>query len=398
MKTIPLHSLVVIVGPSGAGKSTVATDLFAPHEIISSDQIRAQLTGDFRTQTANDEVFAELRRRVELMVSMGQRAVVDATNLKARDRLPYVEIAKRYQIKLYYLVVDRPLEQKLSTGGWRLSVNGLIEKHDETFNSNRKAIEQGDSVATVIYHTELFKVVKRSDVHDAVKDFDRVMVVGDIHGNYEDAVALSNQADSNNAFTIYLGDVIDYGDRNLDAFNLVYNRVMSGHALMVWGNHERKLDTWIRAEFGKGYRGKVGHGMNKTLSEIAALADNKVFAAKWRALETISRQHYVLDDLLFTHGAATAEMWNIDSHRLNGVHGQLAFFGQVHDTEPFREDGYPNRVYNWTDWIAAGKTVVVGHDIRSTEDPVVVKNNNGGTAIFLDTGSGKGGKLSHIVF
>lgn len=399
MKNISLHSIVLLIGPSGAGKSTLARQTFQNSEIISSDDIRAELTGDFRIQTANSEVFAELHRRVELRINMGQRAVVDATNLRTRDRSFFVDLARKYNVNLYYLVVDRPLEEKLRDGGWRLSVDNLVERHDQVFRSNRGDILRGDGVATVIEHTEVFTVTQRGSISDLVHGkFDQLMVVGDVHGNYVQAKEFADLADSINAFTVYLGDVIDYGDQNLDSFNLVYERVTQGRAVMVWGNHERKLDMWVKSNFGQNYRGKIGHGMKKTIDEIANLADKALFKARWRAMESLSRQHYVYNNMLFTHAAASADLWNSDAHRPGGEAGQLAFFGQVDKDVPMREDGYPNRLYDWTTAVPAGKTVVVGHDILSKDEPLIIKNQNDSTVIFLDTGSSKGGKLSQITF
>ena len=139
-------------------------------------------------------------------------------------------------------------------------------------------------------------------------------------------------------------------------------------------------------------------GMKMTVDEILALPDPVPFKAAWTALDSLSRQHYVIGNTLFTHAAATVGLWTNTSHRPNGEHGQLAYFGQVDREAPTRADGYPNRVYGWIDDIPSGKTVVVGHDIRSTSEPLVVENSNGGRAIFLDTGSSKGGKLSHIIY
>lgn len=391
-----------MIGPSGAGKSTLAAKLFDKHEIISSDEIRSELCGDFRIQTRNDEIFAEVHRRAELRISLGQRVVIDATNIKARDRKFFVDLALRMGVKLYYLVVDRTLTDKLSTGGWRLEVNGLIERHDSIFRSNLREILIGDGVATVIKHTDDFGIVRRAEITDLVNHgrFKKIMAVGDIHGNAEDTARLIELADSENAFTVYLGDVIDYGERNLEAFWMVYERVVSGKALLVWGNHERKMNMWIQAKFGATYRGKISYGMQKTLNEIKTLniSSRNAFHAAWNAMESLAKQHYVFDDLLFTHGAATVEMWNMKEHRLHGEHGQLAYFGQIDRDKPLTEDGHPHRVYDWVPLVPAGKTVVVGHAIRSESEPFVVENHHGSRVVFLDTGSGKGGKLSHIYY
>lgn len=400
MKNITLHSIVLMIGPSGSGKSTLANQLFPQHEIISSDCIRAELCGDFRIQTRNDEVFSEVHRRTEQRITMGQRAVVDATNLKAKDRRFFVDLSARMGVQLYYVVVNRTVDEKLATGGWRLEVNGLIQRHDETFRSNLRDILKGDGVATVIQAEHEFRVIKRGDIKDmiAAGEFSKYMAVGDVHGNLVEARATAMIADEENAFTIYLGDVIDYGDHNLDAFWFVYKRIIAGKAVMVWGNHERKLDMWIKHGFGASYRGQISHGMQKTVDEILKLEDRTAFSAAWYAMECMGRQHYVVGDRLFTHAAATIGVWDIKDHRPHGEHGQLAYFGQVNRAVPMRDDGYPNRVYDWVNDIPAGKTVVVGHDIRSTTEPMIVENAIGGTAVFLDTGSSKGGKLSHMAF
>jgi hypothetical protein len=59
-------------------------------------------------------------------------------------------------------------------------------------------------------------------------------------------------------------------------------------------------------------------------------------------------------------------------------------------------------LYNWVDEIPMGRTVMVGHDrmpvfnVPITE-PMVKTNSNGGKAIFIDTGCGKGGFLTGAV-
>lgn len=389
-----------MIGPSGAGKSTIAKKLFPQHEIISSDDVRAEICGDFRIQSRNNEVFAEVHRRAELRIANGQRVVVDATNLKTRDRQFFIDLAHRYKVKLYYLVVNRSVEEKLATGGWRLEVGGLIEKHENTYKSNLRTILNGDGVATVIHYTDQFRVVQRGEIQQILMNgnYRKVMAVGDIHGNPVDTRLAANVADTEHAFTIYLGDVVDYGDHNLEAFWVVYQRVIQGKAVLVWGNHERKLDMWIKADFGTTYRGTVSPGMQKTVNELRQLSNKASFIAAWRAMESMARQHYVIEDLLFTHGAATPEMWLMTDHRLHGEHGQLAYFGQIDRDKPAREDGYPTRIYDWVEKIPAGRTAVVGHDIRDREEPVIHDNDCGGRAVFLDTGSGKGGKLSYKIW
>lgn len=406
MEKINLHSLVLMVGPSGAGKSTAIKALFNESEVVSSDAIRAELLGDFQIQTNQDSVWAEVHRRVRLKLSFGQRVVVDATNLRFRDRSVFVNIAKEFAVELVYVVVNRPVEEKLATAGWRADHKGLIEKHEELFNNNRKDIMRGDGVARVmIYGKDDIEVVKH--VNDSANDhaawFSKgVMVLGDVHGNYDEFKTLVAEAGEKGLNILFLGDIVDYGDDNLAVFDRVYDLVRKGRARMIWGNHERKMTRWIDSGFGATFKGTVTHGMAKTVNEIHAAVQKNPnfelqFTAKWRMLYTNSRQHWVYNNYLFTHGAATTAMWVMKGHSLPGFHSNMAFFGEVDEAAPQREDGYPNRVYNWVNAIPSKKTVVVGHDPRDKTAPFVVTNSEGGRAIFLDTGSSKGGKLSCII-
>ncbi len=395
-----------MVGPSGAGKSTAIKALFNESEVVSSDAIRAELLGDFQIQTNQDVVWAEVHRRVRQKLSFGQRVVVDATNLRFRDRSVFVNMAKDFAVELIYVVVNRPVEEKLATAGWRADHKGLIEKHEELFNNNRKDIMRGDGVARVVsYGKDDIEVVKH--VNDAANDhaawFSKgVMVLGDVHGNYNEFKTLVAEAGEKGLNILFLGDIVDYGDDNLAVFDRVYDLVRKGRARMIWGNHERKMTRWVDSGFGATFKGIVTHGMAKTVDEIRAAVQKNAnfelqFAAKWRMLYTNSRQHWVYNNYLFTHGAATTAMWDMKGHSLSGFHSNMAFFGEVDEAVPQREDGYPNRVYNWVNAIPSKKTVVVGHDPRDKTAPFVVTNSEGGRAIFLDTGSSKGGKLSCII-
>jgi len=87
MKTIPIGpSIVIMVGPSGAGKSTLIEKHFNKREVISTDDLRVEFTGDKRRQDKDDEVLAEVSRRVEAKILVGQRVVIDATHIRDTDR------------------------------------------------------------------------------------------------------------------------------------------------------------------------------------------------------------------------------------------------------------------------------------------------------------------------
>lgn len=145
--------LTLLVGPSGAGKSTHAMSFFKRDQVISSDSLREQLTGDFRNQAMNEQVFAALHAIVKTRIENGLDTCVDATNLRAADRRKIRDLVPQ-DCQIVYVVIDRPLHQKLLTAGWRSEVQikgkSLIETHHESFRSGLKHILAGDSDPRVI--------------------------------------------------------------------------------------------------------------------------------------------------------------------------------------------------------------------------------------------------------
>lgn len=143
--------LTIMIGTSGAGKSTWLRGDDAKslgiHEshIVSSDQIRADFCGDFKDQSKNDEVFAALHAVVRTRISHGLNTVIDATNLKRKDRLANVALAGGAEVR--YVMVERPLTQKLRDADWRKPE--VIEKHQNTFNIQHKDILKGDNQPNV---------------------------------------------------------------------------------------------------------------------------------------------------------------------------------------------------------------------------------------------------------
>jgi protein phosphatase len=402
MKKIPLHSLVILVGPTGAGKSNLARQKFADYEIISSDEIRYDLTGDTMRQDINDVVFREVHRRTGVKLDLGERAVVDATNLRKRDRLGLADIGLRHGVPVFYIVVNRDLASKEASMRGREIISGSVRKQHDIFQSNERDILHGDNIANVIdYRTEDFKVVgklPKTDILQEIKDrgYRGVTVLGDVHGMSAGLKDATEWASMRGLFTIFLGDVVDYGPNSIECVEHIYDIIMRGRGLLVMGNHERKIERWIEQSRQGEIRVHLSEGNKSTTRAIEALSGDsrKKFECKFKALIGFSRHHWVIGDTLFAHGAAEPEMFNINSSRLTGRFETMALFGEVDNSVKTRDDGYPNRVYNWVDRIPAGKKVMVGHDIRSTFKPLIVKGSQGGTAYFMDTGSGKGGRLT----
>lgn len=133
-------SLTLMVGPTGAGKSTwlrseenLKNYGISPAEIVSSDQVRQDLFGSFLDQSDNERVFNVVHRLAKARIDVGLNATIDATNLRRSDRRDAIDFTKPSSVR--YIVIDRPLQDKLNTAGWRAQFPGLIEKHHWRFQS-----------------------------------------------------------------------------------------------------------------------------------------------------------------------------------------------------------------------------------------------------------------------
>ncbi len=116
---IPDPSLVVLVGAAGAGKSTLAARLFAPDEIVSSDALRAVVSGDEDDQTASKLAFRILHRTVDRRLGAGRLTVVDATNLAASARRPLIRRAQGLGFPAAAIVLDLDAETVLAQNAAR---------------------------------------------------------------------------------------------------------------------------------------------------------------------------------------------------------------------------------------------------------------------------------------
>lgn len=432
VKHIPIGStLIMLVGPSGSGKSTFAGANFDPAQVVSADALRIEIAGDLRRQDLNDEVFDEFFRRLEFRLANGQNVVADATNIRDADR---THMAKHFRERGYgvvYVVINRSLAAKMNSAGWREAVKDkhgktLVEQHEMTFVANEKKILSGDNGLAdhvIDTRTDQFQVVEQLPRDwDAVlamirdRSYKGILAVGDVHGNIQGLNEAITEAKERHLFLVFLGDALDYDPRGIHAVEIIYDLVRTGQAIMIRGNHEKKIAKILKtrrrvrlemerdptlpleqAESQFGFRGNLSDGNAQTINVLKAMPREEQirWEVKFFSLLALSPDHLVLGNFLFTHGAARPYFWTDTIFRFpsNSEGESFAMFGE---TTGKYVNGYPERLLNWVDDIEPHHTVVVGHAVISRDLPAVIKSKLGGRAIFLDTGSSKEGHLSWL--
>lgn len=351
------HSLIILWGSDPEIRLSWARRMFSEHEIITQAQIRQELTGHEHSPNSKFHVKDEIHRRVSVRLSMGQLVV---------------------------LILDAQVN--LDVHAWA-DVCDATCAHMCVVTFNQKLT------------TSRVQVIAHSQVDITPPPIKKVLAVGDVHGDYASMHKAWLHAQAHDMHVVWLGDVIDYGDQNLKCLHLAYQSVRTGQAHMIWGNHERKITRWMDSDWGTHHRGRLSEANWKTIREIEQLNEYRRnrFRAAWKFLEHASYQVLQLGAWTFTHGALHSDAPHTSTHRLTGVSGEWAYFGQVLSPD-LNADGYPQRVWNWIHDLPGHMRVVVGHDwIDRLHKQYVHKTGAQGAQVWcMDTGNSKGGHLSAL--
>jgi alkanesulfonate monooxygenase SsuD/methylene tetrahydromethanopterin reductase-like flavin-dependent oxidoreductase (luciferase family)/predicted kinase len=103
---LPDPALVVLVGPSGSGKSVWAAEHYRPHEVVSSDRLRAVVGSGEHDLDASADAFALLDQIVAARLRRGLTAVVDTLGLDAERRRGYLGLARGSGVPAAAVLVD----------------------------------------------------------------------------------------------------------------------------------------------------------------------------------------------------------------------------------------------------------------------------------------------------
>jgi predicted kinase len=385
-KLVPLHCLVITVGPNPTGNRALL-EVFPPHDIIGADEVRYELGGDVNRRDIDGVVFSEIFRRVETKLRIGERVVVNAANLRRDGRVALANIGINLGVPVFYLICDDP--------------NADPQMRQRFISAEREVLRGDGGVAEVIDlragGIAPIKKITNGSTGVLRERFNGITVIGDIHGMHHALLAALDWARDRRHFVVFLGDVVDYGPGTLECADEVYRTVMRGNGELIVGNHERKIVRWIDQSDRGRHMMRLSDGNRVTTTALAGLGSPQRdrWMAKFRGLVSRSPLTLSLDNYLFTHAAVHPSWWTAQQDHKNVENFSL--FGEFEPSAvKFSPENRPRRTYNWVEAVPAGTTVLVGHDARSHVAPITQTNAVGGRAVFLDTGSGKGGYLSSV--
>lgn len=231
-------------------------------------------------------------------------------------------------------------------------------------------------------------------------DFDKIKqkyngfkVVGDIHGNYESFMTLVEDALNNNLYLISLGDLVDRGSKSPEVLYKVVELMREDLLSAIVGNHDDRFWRYLN-----GNPVHISDTLGKTINQFENNNNKELLVEFYKNMPNWPIWATV-DNYTFVHGAFHPVMmyskivpW-IKKKAYKSA-SALALYGLV---RKFDENNYPVREHDWIENIPENHTVIVGHEYLD-DVPVIKTNSKNGTAIFLDTGSEKGGSLTGMNF
>jgi len=400
--TLPDFALVCLVGASGSGKSSFAAKHFKVTEVVSSDECRARVTDNESSLDANEDTFELLQFIAAARLKRRLFTVIDATSIRQEDRAHLVALARQYHALPVTIVLDIDpdvCEQRNKDRADRRVKAGVPRRQSGTLRKSlRRLQKEGFRQVHTLRNPEdvasvaVLREPLWTDQRNQHGPFD---VIGDVHGCYEELVELLEQLGYSvdplsenieklgNAThpagrqAVFVGDLTDRGPRNLDCLRLVMGMCESGSARCVVGNHDYKLNQFLR-----GKKASLTHGLDLTVEELSHTSD----AFKKRVSEVLYalHSHLWLDsgDLVVAHAGLKESMHGRGSARVRS----FAMFGDT--TGAVDEFGFPVRL-EWARDYHGKAAVVFGHT------PMVSAQwlNN---TMCVDTGCVFGGELTAL--
>ena len=399
---IPDFSLVVLVGPTGSGKSTFARKHFLETEIVSSDTCRALVSDDETSLEATSDAFDLLYYTAGVRLKRRKLTVIDATSVQKPDRAKLVALARRYHALPVALVLD--MDPKLCHERNQNRENRdfgphVARNHSKQLRRGIRGLQKEGFRKVHVMRTpeeaDALEIVREPLWTDQRKNHGPFDIIGDIHGCVEELTALlkklgyrldnfeTGATDLISArhpegrTVIFVGDITDRGPRNVDALRLVMGMCKEGSAKCVMGNHDFKLNKWL-----KGKKVNLKHGLELTVDELEQTSSD--FKKAVTEFTYDLRSHLWLADgkLVVAHAGLKEEMHG----RGSGALRSFAMFGET--TGEVDEFGLPVRL-EWARDYRGDADVIFGHTpVAETE----WLNNT----LCIDTGCVFGGKLTAL--
>ena len=249
-----MRVLVLMRGAMGCGKSTFIENQGWKPYTLCADDIRLLCQspvldidgGETISQKNEPTVWKTLFDILETRMKRGEFTVIDATNTKTVEMNRYKNLAKKYRYRIYCIdMTDVPIEVAKAQNKQRDPLKFVPEEAIDRAYA-RFANQQIPSGIKVLKPNEVDQILYHPT---DLSQYDKVHVIGDIHGCY---TALNQYIPANlpeNEYFIFVGDYLDRGIENAQTLTkLMTWSLTCNNVTFLEGNHEAHLRAWANDE------------------------------------------------------------------------------------------------------------------------------------------------------
>ena len=298
-----MRTLLLLRGAPGCGKSTFIKENGLEPYSLSADSIRLQIQSPIQlvdgsegiSQNNEKEVWNILYRMLEVRMQRGEFVVIDATNSKSSEMNKYKDMCDTYRYRMFCIdMTDLPIEECKKRNASRVPMKrvpeDVIDKMYSRFRTQK--IPSG------------FKVLKKDQLDQVymrkfdMSEYEKVVVVGDVHGAYTALMEYFGNGFNDNYFYIFVGDIIDRGIENAETVKFFIDAVKRKNVLLLEGNHERWLKLYSHDTVGKSKEFEFVTRKQLDASDI----DKKDIRQLCRKLGQAAWFTYGDKEILVTHG------------------------------------------------------------------------------------------------
>lgn len=248
-----MRYLIVLRGLPASGKSSYIKENNLEPYTLSSDKYRLLLSSfvpcfDSEYGHINQKYSAEVWKRLysdlEFRMKHGEFTIIDATHMTKKSLQKYRKLCKMYYYRMIVVNFDVDTESCIERDKNRACYSvgkEVIEKMAKKKEELPKSIKQ-------IQSDELRNFLDSVYMPITLDSYNKIHIIGDIHGCYSALEETLKDADEDNDAFIFVGDYFDRGIENDKVFNYIYDRLNKNNFFFLRGNHELKIESYLRGE------------------------------------------------------------------------------------------------------------------------------------------------------
>ena len=225
----------------------------------------------------------------------------------------------------------------------------------------------------------------------------RIIVIGDVHGCFEEMMELVQLACRPSDLMVFLGDLVDRGPKAVETVQQVRKWAEEGRAVCVLGNHEEKQVRYHAHELTKAKTGKPNP--MRPLHFPADQLQSGLDPEDWRWLGNLPLHVSFLDGpraWIATHAGIPVDKPIQDLDKRQFIRTRYldketgAYVAVKPDQTP------PPNVAPWQQVYNRKESVIHGHIVADA--PFATRNRAGAIVVSIDTGCCFGGELTAAVY